>query len=1082
MNHPDDSVLQRFKSGRLSSGEIDELEKHLAECDACGQRIDDLDVQPDPLVRLLYEGMDETIVRPIPHQSVPFQSEPKGQHSPPPIRKGSAGAGRRADPTRIPHYQDHHLLGHGGMGVVYRAFDPRVRRQVALKVIAPQREWRPEDRSRFQVEAAAAAHLQHANIVQIFEFGEADGILYCAFEYVDGGTLAQRMRRQPLSPSETARLLATIADAVHYAHKRSVLHRDLKPDNILMTENGTPKIADFGLAKRLDDADSKTITGVPMGTPAYMSPEQAEGSTRLTPATDIYSLGAIMYHCLVGQPVFQGSVLTVLENVRSTEPVRPNALKPGIDRDLEAICLRCLQKEPGRRFATAAELSDDLRRFSAGLPVQSRVPSLWDRWRKSAKRNPLATTFGSLFVVSLLVALPIVVGLNIVLRRQQSELQQKQSALEKTLDQSHRSAFALQLRRAADLAPRDPTKAIVYLEDESICRPELRSVFWHVLKRYCDQKRTVYSEARDVTAMAVSPDASIVALGTSQGKLVIQPLDAPVDAKQIDAHTEAVTCVRFHPDGQWMATSGQDDVALIWETDSWQKVRTLDASESPVAVGDTNAIEFLGNDQCLTAHSDGVIRRWPAAGPATTVDSGNENGSLIGMSINADENLVASCAREPTGEIRVRTIPGWQDVGATMSEDANALAFHPWQPAVLVSTGARRMVREWSVSDNRISVAREFEGAFSEKGSCIAFSADGSLLAAGSYDQSVRVWDFESGRMLFVAQCGAEVLSLAFEESDRLWVGRRDQATEVWDLNRSMEPPYLVADADPSDRVIGRLVFDSATEQLVSCDLAGQIARWDPLTGRRLQVWNSPGSASINAMAVDREGWLAWASGESVFTCRSTEDLSDAMPLTDEELSTESIAVTPEGIVVATTDYRLMMLRPGQRSPVWQTELAVLELHYCKTAKRLFGLVDRYGIDDKSEVWIGDPKTGKGRSIEFPFSVVAMAVSDDAAQIAVANESGQLILADLDGNVISRSTSEQNTYITSLAFVDRSHTLVSSEEPGRLRFWDPRTRPTMTQRGSILLSGKAPTAIAVDDAGSRLFVGSEDGSIRVLEY
>jgi serine/threonine-protein kinase len=267
-------------------------------------------------------------------------------------------------PARFGDYELQQELGRGGMGVVYRAWQTSLGREVALKMILRGQLASEADRERFEAEARAAAKLDHPGIVPVYEVGESDGRPYFSMKYVRGQTLAQRLSEGPLTSREAARMLATVARAIHFAHMRGVLHRDLKPSNILLDEQGEPHVTDFGLAKQISDA-TVTKTGAVLGTPAYMAPEQAAGMRgQLGPRSDVYSLGVILYHMLTGRPPFQAAspaemVMLVLEQ----DPVPPRMLNPKADRDLEMICLRCLQKPSDLRYASAAALADDLEAY-----------------------------------------------------------------------------------------------------------------------------------------------------------------------------------------------------------------------------------------------------------------------------------------------------------------------------------------------------------------------------------------------------------------------------------------------------------------------------------------------------------------------------------------------------------------------------------------------------------------------------------------------------------------------------------------------------------------------------------------------
>lgn len=305
-----------------------------------------------------------------------------------------ASTGEKIPSTRkqvsIPGYRILGELGRGAMGVVYKAHQLLGDRSVALKVMLHSDHAHSEEAARFMKEAQSAARLQHPNIVQIHDIGQAGEIPYFTLEFVEGGTLARRMAKQMLTASESAKMLLTLSQAMAYAHQRGVIHRDLKPANILVTKEGVPKIADFGLARRTDDVSHLTIDGTILGTPNYMSPEQASGKqAEIGPLSDVYTLGAILYEMLIGRPPFKGaSAWEVIQQVRTAEPTPPSTLQPGIARDLETICLKCLQKEPDKRYGSAQLLADDLQRFLDNEPILARPIGSVERIIRLCHRYP----------------------------------------------------------------------------------------------------------------------------------------------------------------------------------------------------------------------------------------------------------------------------------------------------------------------------------------------------------------------------------------------------------------------------------------------------------------------------------------------------------------------------------------------------------------------------------------------------------------------------------------------------------------------------------------------------------------------
>ena len=332
----------------------------------------------------------------------------------------------------MPHVSGYEILGElgrGGMGVVYKARQKKLNRLVALKMVLSGGHASPDALARFLVEAQAVAALQHPNIVQIYEVGEHDSLPHFSLEFVDGAPLDRALAGKPQKPVDAARLVETLSRAMHFAHNHSILHRDLKPANVLLTSDGVPKITDFGLAKKLEGDSGQTKDGSIMGTPSYMAPEQARGELKnLGPSADIYSLGAMLYEMLVGRPPFLGTTPfeTILQVIKE-EPVPPSRLIGKLPPDVETICLKCLQKEPAKRYATAELLAEDCRRFVAGEPILSRPISPAERAWRWCRRNPrvaglLATVAGLLVVVTVTST---VSALTIAQERNLKEIQRK---------------------------------------------------------------------------------------------------------------------------------------------------------------------------------------------------------------------------------------------------------------------------------------------------------------------------------------------------------------------------------------------------------------------------------------------------------------------------------------------------------------------------------------------------------------------------------------------------------------------------------------------------------------------------------
>jgi tetratricopeptide (TPR) repeat protein len=389
---PSREQLANLLDERLCGPEADPVGAHVQTCPQCQKTLHELSD-----TNLLGAGPQPTLDLQAPCEPSPeFLEKLKGNRPPlaGPEAAAQAGPDKPAAPdvraVSVPGYEVVSELGRGGMGVVYLAWQTRLARLTALKMVLAGTHAGPEQLARFRTEAEAVARLHHPNIVQIYDVGEQDGRPYLVFEYVEGGTLARKLAGTPLPARPAAELVETLARAVHYAHERGVVHRDLTPRNVLLTAAGQPKLTDFGLAKLLAGGVGPTVTGEILGTPSYMAPEQAAGKVRQAgPPADVYALGAILYEGLTGRPPFNAETpLDTLLQVAAVEPVPPRRLQPKVPCDLETITLKCLRKEPQRRYASALELAEDLRHFLAHEPIRARPVGRAERVWRWCRRNP----------------------------------------------------------------------------------------------------------------------------------------------------------------------------------------------------------------------------------------------------------------------------------------------------------------------------------------------------------------------------------------------------------------------------------------------------------------------------------------------------------------------------------------------------------------------------------------------------------------------------------------------------------------------------------------------------------------------
>jgi hypothetical protein len=505
-------------------------------------------------------------------------------------RLRDAGRASRVDPARPPHipgYEVLGVLGRGGMGVVYRARQTELNRPVALKLSLAGAYADPREVARFRREAEAAARLQHPHVVQVYDVGEYDGHAYFAMELLEGGSLARKLGGTPQPARPAAELVQTLARALHHAHQRGILHRDLKPANVLLAADGTAKVSDFGLARRLDGQLSLTPTGLVLGTPSYMPPEQAGGDNRAVgPAADVYALGAVLYELLTGRPPFKAATsFDTLLQVMTDDPVPPRRLAPGVPRDLETVCLKCLQKDPTKRYGSAEALAEDLGRWLKGEPIRARPAGRGERLWRWCRRNPALAAVTGLAAAALAAVAGLSLGFvwNLRLEQQRTRAALREAeGLTASLVIDRGLAFCEQgdvnlgmlwLARGLEMAPADAQDL------RRVSRANLAA--W---RRQLRSRRAILPHQERVCAVAFSPDGRMALTGSEDRTARVWDAAAGTPLGQPLAHRGSVFAVAFSPDGRTILTGSADQTAQRWDVTTRKPV-------GPALVGRQSSID-----------------------------------------------------------------------------------------------------------------------------------------------------------------------------------------------------------------------------------------------------------------------------------------------------------------------------------------------------------------------------------------------------------------------------------------------------------------------------------------------------------
>jgi WD40 repeat protein/tRNA A-37 threonylcarbamoyl transferase component Bud32 len=962
---------------------------------------------------------------------------------------------------RVPGYEILQEVARGGMGVVYKARQLRADRVVALKMILAGGHSSPAERKRFRREAEAVARLQHPNVVQIHEVGEHDGLPFFSLEFCPGGSLADKLAGTPLPPQAAARLVETLARAVHAAHRANVVHRDLKPANVLLLEDGTPKVTDFGLAKKLD-VSGQTQTGAVVGTPSYMAPEQAGGrSKEMGPACDVYGLGAILYELLVGRPPFKAATaLDTLMQVLSEEPVPVRRLQPKVPRDLETVCHKCLEKEPRQRYASAEELAEDLRRFGAGEPVAARPVGAVGRVVRWARRRPA--------VAGLLVAVvaAAAVGLAGILlaygearqsaktareeaenaRREKQRADAKAdeatkearradgnatAAREKEKEALQQAYFAQIGRTEAQLQAQDHAGALMMLDGMG---QEYRGWEYGYLRRRAEGTPLLLrGHNGEVSSVAYSPDGSRLA---SASGLEIKLWDAHRGAEltTLRGHTSWVSSASYSPDGARLASASGDKTVKVWDAHSGAELATLRGHTGYVL----SVTYSPDGTRLASASEDKTVKLWDARSGAAVATLRAHANAVTAVCYSPDGNRLASASGDSTVKLwdaksgaEITTLRGH-------TGRVDSVAYSPDGSHIASAGGESNqpggVVKLWDAHSGALLATLR---GHADWVNAVAYRPDGSRLASASRDNTVKLWDAKSGAEIATLRGHAHwVLAVSYSPDDmRLASASLDKTVKIWDATGAAEVTTLRGHT----RLVRSVAYSPDGTRLASSSYDETVKLWDTRSGALLAtlrghatgmspVAYSPDGSSLVSAARDRtvRVWDA-KSGAEIATLRGHTGIVYA------------VAYSPDGT-------RLASAADDGTVKVWDAksgaDIATLRGHNSEVRSVVFS-----------------PDGMRLASASFlPENMVKLWDARSGAE-----------LATLRGHTLA---------VFSLAYSPGGTRLASASGDGTVKLWDAKSGAELaTLRGHT----GAVFAVAYSPGGTRLASASLDKTIKVWD-
>jgi len=1023
-------------------------------------------------------------------------------------------------PLRLGNYILYEEIAHGGMGVVFRARQINLGREVALKLLLLGRYANAESVERFRREAEAAAALRHPHIVQMFDVGEIDGQPFLAMEYVRGRTLGEVLREGPLAPARAAKWMREVAEAIHYAHTCGVLHRDLKPSNLLIDADEQVRISDFGLARKLDGSSDLSVSGQMMGTPHYISPEQAAGRhAELGPASDVYALGAILYELLAGRPPFlSDSLQEVLLRIRDEDPVALRTLNPQIHPNLETICLKCLQKEPTRRYASAHELAEDLDSWLQHRPIQARPASLRERLWLWCRRRPAAAA------TTLALALLFSAGFAGVFtqwrraehhraaaeasRHQAERSRDRALAGERTerweryranlgkagiAIQSHtmgtaRTALAAapeehrgwewhyyfhQLDRSDRVlqGPLSPIHTTISKNGKVLHmrRPPLSAVVWNLETG----ESYTHSEARE-EQLAIAQNGRLSAWRSGENHhVLIRDVTNNHLLREFIGHEAPIKTVVFSDDGARVASVGLDHTIRLWNIQSDQPALVLKGHSGLI---DNLAFSQDGRWIASASRADQTARLWDtqANAPASTLLGG---GYFHNILFNPQGDRILGIESHPKHQMVLWDRASGERLALLQGHEHHIQASEfSHDGSLIASCSHDRTVRIW---DGRTGAAKAAWEAHRQRVLTLAFHEDGTRLVTGSRDQTVRLWEIPGGTALGILNGhSADVSVVRFSADGRSIIsGSEDGTFRIWDLGLTEHNDVLKGHSS----YVYSVSFHPDGDRLASAAWDGTVRIWESSTGQEITRINYPDGQFATSLAFHPGGHLLATAERGDAVClwdvaTGQEVQRFSVPLSINPDS--QVAFSPRGDRMAAGDRHGLL-------HLWDVDKLSLLTSLPASNARVIGVIfspDNTWMASSCEdatIQIWNLKTLENiRSLKHhALAIYRLAVSKDGRWLASASLDGSVRLWDTQ-NWQSTDPLPMGSQVYDVSFTPDGKRLAAALANGTIQFWDMATYQPVCE---LFGHTEYVHQIAFSPDGTRMVSGSGDFTVRIWD-